>query len=74
MQRSYGDTACPGNAQSDRLVFGIEGRCNEVVSGSQPQPIARVEHRKVLVMRIRVADEEARENPAQQAVRLRGNA
>lgn len=35
------------------------------------QPVARMEHRKILEVRVRVADEEARENPAQQPVGLR---
>jgi hypothetical protein len=74
LQRSNRHIFYPGDAQSDGLVFGIKRCGNEVVSGCQPQPVTRVEHGEILEMRICVADEEAREYPAQQAVRLGGNA
>lgn len=63
----------PGH-ESDRLVLSV-GRCrDQIVSGRQAQPVPGVEHREVLEMRVRVAEEETCEDAAIQAVRLRRQA
>lgn len=44
-------------------VLGIERRCDEIVGRRQPQPVRRVEHRKILQVRIGVAGEKASKDP-----------
>lgn len=56
------------------LIVGINRCRHQVVSRRQPQPVTRVKHREILEVRIRIADQQAGQNPPEQAIRFRGDA
>ncbi len=56
------EIGCVADGKGKLAVFRIQRRRDKIVGGREPQAVGRVEHRKVLEMRVGVARQQANQN------------